>query len=38
MFRIIVGLNQYLNVEQVNSIDDFIESKKERTMIFILLM
>ncbi|WP_417332497.1 ATP-binding protein [Halarcobacter sp.] len=30
MFRIIVGLNQYLNVEQVNSIDDFIESKKRK--------
>ena len=30
MFKIIVGLNQYLNVEQVNSIDDFIESKKRK--------
>lgn len=30
LFKTIVGLNQYLNVEQVGSIDDFIEAKKRK--------
>ncbi|RXJ75954.1 hypothetical protein CRV03_10720 [Arcobacter sp. F155] len=37
MFKIIVGLNQYLNVEQVNSIDDFIESKKRKNYDFYII-
>lgn len=37
LFKTIVGLNQYLKVEQVGSIDDFIEAKKRKNYDFYII-